>query len=60
MLGPLLRLPAWALDLSPYGHVPRLPGGDFRLVPLLWLTALAAALVAIGLTAFRRRDLVGR
>jgi ABC-2 type transport system permease protein len=59
-LGPLLELPGWALDLSPYGHVPRLPGGDFRLTPLVWLTGLAAALVAGGLVAFRRRDLLGR
>lgn len=59
-LGPLLQLPGWALDLSPYGHVPRLPGGDVRLVPLLWLVSLAAALVIGGLVTFRRRDLVGR
>ncbi len=59
-LGPLLQLPDWVMDLSPFSHVPRLPGGDFRLVPLLWLTGLAAALVAAGLIGFRRRDVSER
>jgi len=59
-LGPLLGLPAWAMDLSPFTHVPHLPGGDLRLAPLLWLTCLAAALVVAGLVGFRRRDVSER
>lgn len=59
-LGPLLGLPAWAMDLSPFTHVPHLPGGDLRLAPLLWLTGLAAALVVAGLVGFRRRDVSER
>jgi ABC-2 type transport system permease protein len=55
-LGPLLDLPDWALDLSPYEHVPQLPAADFTAAPLLWLSAVAAGLLAIGLVAFRRRD----
>ena len=57
LLGPSLRLPSWLLDLTPFTHVPKLPGGDFSAVPLLWLAAVAAALTAAGLAAFRRRDL---
>jgi ABC-2 type transport system permease protein len=57
-LGPLLNLPAWAMDLSPFAHIPRLPGGDFSLVPLIWLTLVAVALLVVGVTVFRRRDLV--
>ena len=56
-LGPLLSLPGWVLDLSPYEHLPLLPGHDVEVVPLLALTAVAAALAAIGLIALRRRDL---
>jgi len=44
------------MNISPYAHVPRLPGGDFTAVPLVWLVLLAAALTAAGLVGFRRRD----
>ena len=54
--GPLFELNQYAMDLSPYAHVPRLPGGEFSVVPLLGLAAVAAALVAVGLVGFRRRD----
>ncbi len=57
LLGPSVRLPAWVLDLTPFTHVPKLPGGAFTATPLIWLTALAAGLTAAGLIAFRRRDL---
>jgi ABC-2 type transport system permease protein len=55
-LGPLLGLPDWVMDLSPFTHVPLLPAAGFDIVPLLALTAVAAALVAVGLVGFRRRD----
>jgi len=57
-IGPLLKLPDWIYDLSPLEHVPRLPVADFSVAPESVLTAVAAALVAIGLVAFRGRDLV--
>ena len=55
-LGPLLGLPDWVMDISPFTHVPLLPAADLDVVPLLGLTAVAAALVAVGLAGFRRRD----
>jgi ABC-2 type transport system permease protein len=55
-LGPLLGLPDWIMDLSPFTHVPLLPAAAFDAVPLLGLTAVAAGLVAAGLAGFRRRN----
>ncbi|HTT50133.1 MAG TPA: ABC transporter permease [Streptosporangiaceae bacterium] len=57
LLGPSLRLPGWLLDLAPFTHEPRLPGGAFTATPLIWLTVVAAGLTAAGLIAFRCRDL---
>jgi ABC-2 type transport system permease protein len=56
-VGPALDVPQAVLDLSPFGHLPKLPGRDMRWVPVAVLTALAAVLVAGGLAALRRRDL---
>ena len=55
-VGVLLRLSGWLLDLSPFAHIPHVPGGTVDAAPLLLLTAGAAVLVALGLVGFRRRD----
>ncbi len=56
-LGSFTTLSRWVPDISPFTHVPKLPGGPFSAVPLLWLVAVAAVLTVAGLAAFRRRDL---
>jgi len=56
VVGPILDVPGWVLDLSPFQHVPLLPAADLDVVPLLWLTAIALALSAAGLAALARRD----
>ena len=58
LLGPLLRLDQWLLDLAPFSHIPKVPGADVSAAPLAWLLAVTAVLVAAGLAGFRRRDLV--
>jgi ABC-2 type transport system permease protein len=55
--GEVFNLPQSVIDLSPYGHTPRLPGGDFSAAPVIWLTAIAAALTLAGFATFRRRDI---
>ena len=56
-IGPLLDLPRWVRDISPFTHVPTLPGGEVTAGPLMGLLAAATALIAAGLWALRRRDL---
>jgi ABC-2 type transport system permease protein len=56
LLGPLLDVPSWLLDISPYQHVPAVPAETADAGPLFALTAVAAALIVAGLLAFRRRD----
>ncbi|MGW1007309.1 ABC transporter permease [Streptomyces sp. NPDC002520] len=57
-IGPVLDLPQAILDLSPFGHLPKMPGGEMSWPPVLILTALAMALVTAGLVGLRRRDMV--
>lgn len=56
ILGPLLQLPGWVYDVSPFEHLPKLPADSVSAVPLLALSAIAAALLAAGAWGFRRRD----
>jgi ABC-2 type transport system permease protein len=54
-LGPILKLKQWVTDISPYAHVPRLPGSSVQPASLVVLTVLAAMLTVAGLIGFRRR-----
>lgn len=56
-LGPALNVPQGVMDLSPFGHLPKLPGGEIAAAPYVWMPALTALMTAAGLAAFRRRDL---
>ena len=57
LFGQVLQLSHWILDLSPFTHAPRLPGGTVSATPLLWLCALALALSVAGLAGLRHRDI---
>ncbi len=56
-LGASLQLSHWVLDISPFTHTPKLPGGTVSAAPLVWLSAIAVALAAVGLLGLRRRDI---
>ncbi|MCS5479231.1 polyketide antibiotic transporter [Corynebacterium sp. YIM 101645] len=56
-LGQLLRLPDWAMALSPLWHAPLVPEAKPDPVPLAVLAALTVAFLALGLLGFRRRDI---
>lgn len=55
--GPILELPDVMMDLSPYEHVPSYPVDDLDWLPLIVLTAIAAALSVLGYAGVRRRNL---
>jgi ABC-2 type transport system permease protein len=57
LVGAAVGLSQPVIDVSPFTHVPKLPGSAFTGTPMLWLTAIAAVLGAGGLLGFRRRDI---
>ena len=57
LFGQVLQLSHWVLDISPFTHAPRLPGGTVQAAPLLWLGLVALAFAAAGLAGLRRRDI---
>ncbi|HET6497839.1 MAG TPA: hypothetical protein VFH17_02125 [Coriobacteriia bacterium] len=57
MIGPLLGLPEWTMDLDPFAHVPRMPAEELSVAPLLVMTGISAVLFVVGFVGFRRRGL---
>lgn len=55
----VIQLSHRVLDISPFTHVPRLPGGTVSASPLLWLSVIAVALARAGLAGLRCRDIGG-
>jgi ABC-2 type transport system permease protein len=56
-VGTAMQLDQWMLDVSPFTHLPRLPGAEVTATPLVWLVAIAVVVGVAGLAGFRRRDL---
>jgi len=57
LFGTVLQLSPWVLDVSPFSHVPRLPGGAVSAAPLGWISGLGLVLIAVGLAGLHRRDI---
>jgi ABC-2 type transport system permease protein len=56
-VGAALQLSQWLIDVSPFTHVPKVPGSEVAWAPLLWLVGIAVVLGAAGLAGLRRRDI---
>jgi len=57
LLGSIAGLPRWVIDLQPFAHAQRAPGEAFNAAPVLVLLLIDVVLIAVGLLAFRRRDM---
>jgi len=57
MLGALLDLPQWAMNLSPFEHVAAIPAEPMSWPPVFALLAAAGSLFLAGFVALRRRDM---
>jgi ABC-2 type transport system permease protein len=57
LVGAALQLSHWLLDISPFSHIPKVPGGPVSVTPLVSLLAIAVALAVAGLVGLRSRDI---
>jgi len=57
LVGAALQLSHWLLDISPFSHIPKVPGGPVSVTPLASLLAIAVALGVAGLVGLRYRDI---
>lgn len=56
LLGRSIRLSEWMVDLSPYSHLPQVPGSSIDAGPLAGLVVAAAVLGTAAFVGFGRRD----
>jgi ABC-2 type transport system permease protein len=56
-LGTAMKAPAWSLDVSPFHALAAVPAQDFAVLPAAILTVIGLALMVLGVSVFRRRDL---
>jgi ABC-2 type transport system permease protein len=57
LFGPAVQLSQQVLDIVPFTHTPKLPGGEFSPTPVIWLCVAALAMALVGMTGLRRRDI---
>ncbi|MFI8568234.1 ABC transporter permease [Rhodococcus sp. NPDC078407] len=58
-VGAVVGVDQWVLDLSPFTHSPKLPGGSASALSLSALTAIAVVGAGMGVDRWRRRDVRG-
>lgn len=57
LLGPMMNLDEWVLDISPLWHVPNIQAADPQWGGLVGLGLVAVAFTAVGFLGYRRRDI---
>lgn len=57
LIGPVIHLPDWVLDLSPPTHVALVPAEPVAWTATIVMTAIGLALTAVGFVAYHHRDL---
>jgi ABC-2 type transport system permease protein len=57
-LGTALKAPAWSLDLSPFHALAAVPAQTFAFLPAAIFTVIGLALMVVGASVFRGRDLI--
>jgi ABC-2 type transport system permease protein len=60
LVGALLGVPRWLVDLTPFEHVGLVPTQPFRAGAAAVMVAIGLAAAVAALAAFRRRDLIGQ
>jgi ABC-2 type transport system permease protein len=60
LVGALLGVPRWLVDLTPFEHVGLVPTQPFRAGAAAVMVAIGLAAALAALAAFRRRDLIGQ
>lgn len=58
-LGGMLQLPQWMANLSPFGHIPKLPVEETDFFIYTVLTIIALILMFMGLRGYKERDIGG-
>ncbi|WP_391206578.1 ABC transporter permease [Psychrobacillus sp. L4] len=58
-LGGLLQFPDWMSNLSPYGHIPKLPVQEMDYMSVTVLLIIAIVLTIAGFISYNRRDILG-
>lgn len=59
-LGPILGLPQWVINLSPFAHIGVLSVTGVPWLALAAMLLVTAVLIGIGFVGFRRRDVIAR
>jgi ABC-2 type transport system permease protein len=59
LVGALLGVPHWLVELTPFAHIGFVPSQPLRAGAALVMLAIAGASALIALAVFRRRDLTG-